>query len=50
MIATLLARLTLWRLRHVDPKVACELKLALERFNRRTKRWSDVPIPLSENA
>ena len=38
---TLLARYVLTRIRQVDPEVSAKLKIELQTFNARTKRWQD---------
>jgi len=49
-MTTLLARLVLWRIRYVSPEIAAQLKETLEQFNRRTLRWKDAKVGVSEEA
>lgn len=46
---TLMARLVLARLRRVDPRVAAQLKIALQSFNARSKVWTEQATPISQD-
>lgn len=46
-MTTLLAKILLSRLHRVDPETLALLKIELQNFNRKTKRWQESATPIS---